>query len=635
MTSIKYRSIILLVFLLAVNAGSAQMKVQSSTDSVTFARLAETFKKNADSVYIDRNAAIFFEKASQLHEVCYRAQAAAIISESYFEKLNKREGETWYVKAQNLYNTDKNYLEAGLSNLKIGNLLTRNYDFETGLPYLLKSVDDFAKTDDYNRQATAYNRLSLAYHDFGNYEKGIAYAQEAFKVLDSHKKVINKNLFWYVYNNLGINYDDSKQPLKAIEAHLNALPFAINASDSSYSYNNLGNTFKKLGNLSEAEKYFNLSFQHSTDYKDQYHLATVYSNMVDIMRLRKNYGKAIYFLDSALYYARLSGSPEKLLDIYYYSYQIKQETGNYTDAIQYLHDHLKLKDSFFTADKNNAVLHYQARYETEKKERELAEAQLNLTKSKLISNQKNILLIILGLAFGLALLLLFYLKSRSRMKEKQLMMENNILQQKAAAEVQRQRLEISRNLHDSMGAQLTLIGSTADRLLTGQNHSEETIRRLNTLSQLSESAVTELKNTLWVLNAKVIQLSDLRMKMLNFINQAAEAEESIQFHFNFDVTEDIPIASRQAVNLIRLVQELTNNSIKHANATIVEINLLQNGKVLFINFSDNGQGFDIAETKDASFGLNGIQTRVAEMNGRLDLNSSTCGTNYGIEIFLY
>lgn len=634
MTSIKYRSIILLVFLLAVNAGSAQMKVQSSTDSVTFARLAETFKKNADSVYIDRNAAIFFEKASQLHEVCYRAQAAAIISESYFEKLNKREGETWYVKAQNLYNTDKNYLEAGLSNLKIGNLLTRNYDFETGLPYLLKSVDDFAKTDDYNRQATAYNRLSLAYHDFGNYEKGIAYAQEAFKVLDSHKNVINKNLFWYVYNNLGINYDDSKQPLKAIEAHLNALPFAINASDSSYSYNNLGNTFKKLGNLSEAEKYFNLSFQHSTDYEDQYHLATVYSNMVDIMRLRKNYGKAIYFLDSALYYARLSGSPEKLLDIYYYSYQIKQETGNYTDAIQYLHDHLKLKDSFFTADKNNAVLHYQARYETEKKERELAEAQLNLTKSKLISNQKNILLIILGLAFGLALLLLFYLKSRSRMKEKQLMMENNILQQKAAAEVQNQRLEISRNLHDSMGAQLTLIGSTADRLLNGHTHSGETIRRLNTLSQLCESAVTELKNTLWVLNSKVIQLSDLRIKMLNFINQAAEAEDSIQFSLNFEIIENIQIDSRQAINLIRLVQELTNNAIKHSNATTVQIKLFQNERSLVINFSDNGQGFDIAETRESSFGLSSIKTRATEMNGVLGFNSSSSGTNYRIEIIL-
>lgn len=634
MTSIKYRSIILLVYLLAVKIASAQVKVQSSLDSITFAKLAGTFKKNADSVSIDRYAALFFEKASQLPEVRYHAQAASIISESYFEKLNKKLGETWYVKAQNLYNADKHYLEAGLFNLKIGNLLTRDYDFETGLPYLLKSLDDFAKTDDYNRQATAYNRLSLAYHDFGNYEKGIAYAEEAFKVLNSHKNVINKNLFWYVYNNLGINYDDSKQSLKAIEAHLNALPFAINASDSSYSYNNLGNTFKKLGNLSEAEKYFNLSFQHSKDYDDQYHLATVYSNMVDIMRLRKNYQKASYFLDSALFYARLSGSPEKLLDIYYYTYQIKQETGNYTDAIQYLHDHLKLKDSFFTADKNKAVLQYQARYETEKKERELTEAQLNLTKSKLESNQKNIFLLILGLGFVTTILLLFYLKSRSRMKEKQLMMENNILQEKAAAEVQKQRLEISRNLHDSMGAQLTLIGSTADRLLTGPNHSEETIRRLNTLSQLSESAVTELKNTLWVLNSKVIQLSDLRMKMLNFINQAAEAEESIQFHFNFDLTEDISIASRQAVNLIRLVQELTNNSIKHANATIVEINLLQNGRALFINYSDNGKGFDIAETKESSFGLSSIQTRVTEMNGMLDFNSSSSGTNYRIEIII-
>ncbi len=193
--------------------------------------------------------------------------------------------------------------------------LAGKYEFENALPYLLKSVDGFEKANNINSQVKALNRISLSYHDFGNYDKGIEYAYLAKKVLDEHPQQANKNLYWYVYNNAGINYDDSKRPQQAIEEHLKALPYAIDASDSSYSYNNLGNTYKKLNRLDKAETYFKLSLTNPHSYKDDYHFATVYSNMVDIERLKKNYKQAQYYLDSALHYATISNSPEKLLDI--------------------------------------------------------------------------------------------------------------------------------------------------------------------------------------------------------------------------------------------------------------------------------------------------------------------------------
>lgn len=357
----------LLVFVFLTQYALAQGSNIRLKDSLDFSAFAQTFKNNVTKKDVDQQSKSFFQKASQLSNPLYSARAAALISEVYFNQPNKTAGESWHNKALALFRSQKNDLEAGICNLNIGKLLTRTYDFETGLPYLLKSVDDFSKTNDYNKQATALNILSLAYHDFGEYDKGTDYARQVIDLLSKHEAAVNKNLFWYGYNNLGINFDDGNQPLKAIEAHQRALIYAINASDSSYSYNNLGNTFKKLNNLTEAEHYFIRSLEKSTDYEDAYHMATIYSNMVDIERLRKNFAKAHLYLDSALYYARLSGSPEKLLDIYYYSYQLKNETGNHREAVNYLLNHLKLKDSFFTAEKNKAVLQYQAKYESEKK----------------------------------------------------------------------------------------------------------------------------------------------------------------------------------------------------------------------------------------------------------------------------
>ncbi len=559
-------------------------------------------------------------------------QAGSMVFENCFQQLNKVEGEEWYNNAQTLFSSRAHYLEAGDKNLTIGKLLTRKYDFETGLPYLLKSLDDFTKANNYNKQVIALNTISLAYHDFGQYDKGIDYAKDALEILYKHSQTINRNLFWYVFNNLGINLDDNNQSLKAIEMHLRALPYANNASDSSYTYNNLGNTYKKLKKYPEAEKHFKLSLLKSTDYEDKYHHASIFGNMVEIERLQKNFNNAYYYLDSALYYARQSGSPEKLLDIYYYSYHLNKESGNFKEANHYLHEHLNLKDSFFTAEKNKVVLQYQTKYETEKKEQALTQTKLNLTKSELASKQKSYWMLILFFGFVLVVMLLIVQRSKSKMKEKQLAMEKQFLKEKADFALQQHRLEISRNLHDSIGAQLTLITATVDGLSNNKCYlGDEDKRKLATLSQLCDNSIAELRNTLWVLNKQEIMLSDLRLRVLNFINQAAEAQDAIQLHFTFDVKENVLLTASQALNIFRLVQELINNSIKHSEAKNLFITLIQQRRALTINFNDDGKGFDISAAKHKSLGLMNMQNRAAELGGSMQLKSDSTGTSYIIE----
>jgi signal transduction histidine kinase len=626
---------LLLIFIVLTQYALAQRSTIHFKDSLDFSAYAQTFKEHVTKEDVDQQSKSFFQKASQLNNPLYPARAAAIISEVYFNQHDKTAGESWYNKAQTLFHSQNSDLEAGICNLNIGKLLTRNYDFETGQPYLLKSVDDFAKINNYNKQATALNILSLAYHDFGEYDKGTDYARQVIDLLSKHEAAVNKNLFWYGYNNLGINFDDGNQPLKAIEAHQRALIYAINASDSSYSYNNLGNTFKKLNNLTEAEQYFIRSLEKSTDYEDTYHMATIYSNMVDIERRRKNYAKAHLYLDSALHYAGQSGSPEKLLDIYYYSYQLKNETGNHQEAVNYLLNHLKLKDSFFTAEKNKAVLQYQAKYESEKKENALMQTQLGLAESELASKQKNSLLVIAALGLAIAIILLLNQKFKSGMKEKQLVLEKKLLQEQADLQIQQHRLQLSRNLHDSMGAQLTLLSATADGLKNTINTSDvESRKKLSMLTQLCETSFNELRNTLWVLNKTQIMLADLRLKLLNFINQTEEATEKIKFHVSFMIEENIQIAAESSINFFRLMQELINNAVKHAGATDIHITVLQQARSFSVHFSDNGKGFDSETAPFKSYGLANIRSRVAEMGGTIQLNSTGGGTTYLIKINL-
>jgi len=277
---------------------------------------------------------------------------------------------------------------------------------------------------------------------------------------------------------------------------------------------------------------------------------------------------------------------------------------------------------------------YNILFETHKKEKELANANLQIAENKLISRQKNLWLIALGCALFIGIIVLRNQKVKASFIENKLQLENQLLQEQAQSQIQQQRLAISRDLHDSIGAQLTFINSILDGLKNLSAQLNATInKKINTLAEFSENSITELRNTLWVLNSKEIFLDDLKVKILNYINHAAEAKETMQFHFNFEAPENYLLSSRQAINLFRAVQEIITNAIKYSTAKEILIDITQKEKLLAIKIADNGTGFDFEKLKNKSYGLSNIQNRVAEINGSLKVETSEGkGTTYFIEI---
>ncbi|MFM7896342.1 MAG: sensor histidine kinase [Flavobacterium sp.] len=144
-----------------------------------------------------------------------------------------------------------------------------------------------------------------------------------------------------------------------------------------------------------------------------------------------------------------------------------------------------------------------------------------------------------------------------------------------------------------------------------------------------------MRDTIWVLNSKQLRLSELKSRMLNFIKDAGESVDTIRFQFGFDIHNDVQLSSKQAINLYRILQEIVNNAIKHANAKDISVSISQIENELQIKISDNGIGFDYESKKKKSFGLTNIQNRVQEVNGRLLVESNqTKGTNYSIKVKL-
>jgi signal transduction histidine kinase len=240
---------------------------------------------------------------------------------------------------------------------------------------------------------------------------------------------------------------------------------------------------------------------------------------------------------------------------------------------------------------------------------------------------------VLAISATAGLILFKNFRAKAKIKQEQLALENKLLEEQANAKIQEQRLEISRELHDSLGAQLTFISSILDGIKKSSIDNEKVIRKINTLSDLSENSTNELKNTIWALNAKELKLEDLKLKLLNFIKSAADAKEDTKF--NFEIAKNFQLNSKQAINLFRVFQEIINNSLKYANAKNISATIKQSKNTLAIEITDDGVGFNISEVENKSFGISNIRSRIGEINGDIKIDTAPkLGTKYYIQISL-
>ena len=91
------------------------------------------------------------------------------------------------------------------------------------------------------------------------------------------------------------------------------------------------------------------------------------------------------------------------------------------------------------------------------------------------------------------------------------------------------------------------------------------------------------------------------------------------------------------IKLHNIIQELVNNAIKHSNASIAEINLVEKRKKILLTIKDNGKGFDTSKMshKDG-LGINQIDARIHMMSGKFIIDSQKGkGTKISIELPVY
>ncbi|NLF41751.1 MAG: hypothetical protein GX587_03565, partial [Bacteroidales bacterium] len=199
--------------------------------------------------------------------------------------------------------------------------------------------------------------------------------------------------------------------------------------------------------------------------------------------------------------------------------------------------------------------------------------------------------------------------------------------------IEKERLRISRDLHDDLGAGLSLIllnTSLAQQKADDRKYVESYLFKI---SKNTKDLFDNLNNLIWLLKQENQSLDNLFSKIREVISDAfSEAFDNyaIQLPEN---CKDITICREACRNIFLIIKEASNNAIKHSHASFIQLKADIDSEQVIFQIMDNGKGFDIQSIRHGSNGLNNMKSRTEALNGHFSIEThENQGTTLVIKI---
>jgi len=194
--------------------------------------------------------------------------------------------------------------------------------------------------------------------------------------------------------------------------------------------------------------------------------------------------------------------------------------------------------------------------------------------------------------------------------------------------VERERTRIAKDIHDDLGANLTLIAVLGD--LAKREKAEE---RIEKMASTARQSVKSLDEIVWAVNPR----NDTLAHLIDYTGQfAVDYLRAAGLRCLLDFPEHAPlreVPTSMRHNLFLAVKEALQNVVKHAHATAVWLRIRITSQQLRIEVEDNGHGFESAPDDALADGLRNMRQRMEEIGGTCTVKSQPGkGTEITLEL---
>ncbi len=446
--------------------------------------------------------------------------------------------------------------------------------------------------------------VALCYMELGNYEKALFYHEKALK---RYKTMENNRNIAVALLNIGVVYLNMYEDDKAFI-------------------------------------YFNKSLSIAREYNYPLIILNNILNICEIYLEKKDFKSAKKGYAEVLEIAKKSGYLKQQLYVYQSLKNIALQEKNYKVALENTEKKIKIQDSIKKLQKDKEVAKLEIEYETLKKEKEITilkkNQELKVLEIERQQFQKQTLtytfvVILIPLA---GLLFLYYQKLKSQRllhkKEKEigeqkieaLIRDQELKLIKTSISIQdKERNRIAQELHDRIGGNLAAI-----KLQFGL--AKENLRKMDAIYQQIDDTYKQVRTLSHDLIPKKFRHNNFIQLLKEYMQNIGNASK-LSIHISTYSENKINEIDHSFHNeLFSVFQELITNTIKHANASKVEIQIDLIDNFIHIIFEDNGKGFDTSVIS-LGIGLTNIESRIQKLSGVMHVDSRLKrGTIITIEI---
>ena len=526
-------------------------------------------------------------------------------------------------------------------------------------------------------QISCYNAQAMLCNYQSDYSTAVEYLMKAAELIDRSSSPKLKQLLPQTYGNIGHNLIAEKQLEKGIEYEKKALVFKDYPSEARYRvllHLDIFDAWIKLGNPVNGKKHLDTAIILNQPLRNIIVAVLVFNNegyyyqsIKDVPKALVAYLKAYQLCDSTRNSFLKAEVGDNLSHLYFEAKNYKESTkfakesnaigrelkeynvvastydvlnkiaslkGEYKEALNYSALNKLYADSATNKETQKITLSLESKYQHQKKIKEIADLTLSNTEKQLAVLKRDRYLVLGGIT-SVSLLIILGLLYRNSKHRQAIAEKEQKLQQEQIKFLERQqqivslqsmingqeteRTRIAKDLHDGLGG----LFSTMKMYFSTLMHDAPELKQ-NELFQksftLADTASVEVRRIAHSMMPEVL------MK-LGLMNALKDLCDNISAGKLIRVSMEVHGMSQRMnenteIMLYRIIQELLNNIMKHAQATEVIIQFIKDGNRLSVVVEDNGRGFNTLQAEqNKSAGLGTVKSRVDYLNGHLTIDS--------------
>jgi signal transduction histidine kinase len=613
-------------------------------------KYATTRTKKADAIFHTGRSMMFTKPAASL--AAGKKGYALVADTACAERANLCNLVGIYYSLNGQYDSSLYYYKIGLATAQkikdeklinklkgnLGDVYSYQGDNGNALKYQLEVLSYNQRVGDSANIIRNIVNVGNTYNYMHQDSLALTYYMRVYPLVKDKSTRLSGNLF----NSMAVAYEDLADTLKHddpkwkeytakqksfLEQSLKVKTALHDSTGIANTLSNFGRLANRMKNSPEAIRYFNESMSMAEKINNRRIIRINCLELGDLYLEQKAYMKALPLFMKMNEMGEQDNDLDAQHDALHKIYKIYEAMGDYKNAFEYLDRYKNVTYKVNNAETAKQIAEAEAKYKNQEKQREndklVYENQLKTIENEKAEQEKHSILIfsVAGLLLILFIFYLFYRNAQIKAKAKE---EQQVTKAVFESE-QKERIRISRDLHDNVGTQLSLISNDIEWIthpLKTFTDAEKT-EKLESIGNASKEVINTLRETIWALNKEEVSFEEFSDKLKAHVQKQVKLSKDVKPSFSENLESTILLGPSEALGLFRICQEAIANSLKYAQSEKLDISLYAAGEKYELIIADNGKGFDKRHVDQSkNYGLANMKFRAEEISCSIDISSS-------------